>query len=714
MIRFRGDVEGLRAVAVLLVVLNHLGTPGFGGGFFGVDVFFVVSGYLITSLLAAEYAKKAVANRGHGSISIAGFYARRARRILPAALTVIAAVVVGGGVLLNELRVAQIHHDAVWAVFFGSNVNFIHQASDYVAQGSVDSSPFQHYWSLAVEEQFYLVWPAAFLLLTRLHGPTFFGLAVSWRVRVGVAVCTIGAASLAWSIITTKQGPGAYFSPFTRAWELAMGALIGVVATSETRLPRPLARAASGAGVALFVAALVVIRAATPFPGAAALLPTAATGLLIVGGLTDRTPLPNRALCVAPLRGLGRISYSVYLWHWPLLVFAAALYPTMSTTAQMRVLILLTTLVVATLSFYLVERPGRRIGVNAKRTRRVARARWRGRNLASATYGGCVLAAAFVGLTSAIHPERSAAVPIDAAMSSHFANRSSPVVITVAGKPTRDSTYARTLRAWQGAIRAGLRLRQLPASLRPLSPHLSMAFPPPCVHGLRGVLDDECVVGTPTAEHVAVLNGDSHAEMLRNAVWRAFDPKTWSIHIFARDACGWAGTAESTAVSARKCARLQAESLRRIRTLRPDVLLLSEHLVVAPFRSRADIATSLAAFTRAAAKTIVLGHTPLPRPWSTCLFGYDITRCFTALDATFRRDRKVEHRLANHAGATFVDTSAWVCVRAGSQSVCPPVIDRVPAFKDTTHIGPEYQLKLIPVVRALLITAGVMADRRVS
>ena len=169
MIRFRSDVEGLRAVAVLLVVLDHLEAPGFHGGFFGVDVFFVISGYLITSLLAAEYAKKAEAHGGRGSISIAGFYARRARRILPAALTVILAVVVAGGVLLNELRVAQIRHDALWAVFFGSNMNFIQQATDYFGQGFVDTSPFQHYWSLAVEEQFYLVWPALFLLVARPH-----------------------------------------------------------------------------------------------------------------------------------------------------------------------------------------------------------------------------------------------------------------------------------------------------------------------------------------------------------------------------------------------------------------------------------------------------------------------------------------------------------------------------------------------------------------
>jgi hypothetical protein len=372
----------------------------------------------------------------------------------------------------------------------------------------------------------------------------------------------------------------------------------------------------------------------------------------------------------------------------------------------MRLLILFVTVALATLSFYLVEQPGRRIGASAPGAA-PARDRRHGTNLAAAIVGACVLVAAFVGLLLPIDREGSTLAPITAAAIVQPATRSSPVVMTIGRKQAGGTTYVRTVRAWQRVIRAGLRLRELPMSLRPLAPHLSAAFPPPCIRGLPGVSSAECVVGNPAAEHVAVLNGDSHAEMLRNAVWHAFNPKTWSVHIFARDGCGWAGSLERGPLSASTCAQLQTEARRRIRTLRPDVLLLSEHLVVTRHRSRADIASSLAAFRRAAAKTIVIGHTPLPQPWSSCLVGVDITRCFTALDATFRRDRSVEQQLAARAGATFVDTSAWLCVRAGSQTICPPVIAGVPAYKDDTHISAEYQLKLIRIVRALLLSSGV-------
>ena len=485
MIGFRGDIEGLRAIAVSVVVLDHLDVPGFQGGFIGVDVFFVISGFLITSLLAAEYAKRADANGGHGSISIPSFYLRRAKRILPAALAVILTVVVASRLLLNPLRVEQVENDALWTVFFGANVNSINQATDYFAQLAAPS-PFQHYWSLAVEEQFYLVWPALFLLVTLGRGLSLFGVVVPWRARVGIAVGALGVASLAWSIVATADEPlSAYFSTFTRAWELALGALIGISATRATQFRRSVAAFFSFGGVALVLIALGLIDTSTPFPGGAALLPTLGTALLILGGLAAKPPLPNRALCLKPLRFLGRISYSVYLWHWPLIVFAAALYPTASNELSTRFVIIVLTLALSTLSFYLVEQPGKRISL----VRKDAPLR-KAKRLGSVAFGTCVLVVLFVGALSVMPVERGGA---EVRIAAGWAVEPAFGAETVSARS--NAGYPEVLRAWQRKVRAGLAIRTLPSSLQPLQPHL-VRVEPPCNRNVAGTVAGECVIGS--------------------------------------------------------------------------------------------------------------------------------------------------------------------------------------------------------------------------
>ena len=725
LIRFRGDVEGLRAVAVLLVVFDHLQVPGFRGGFVGVDVFFVVSGYLITSLLAAEYAKRADENDGHGSISIPGFYLRRARRILPAALTVIVAVAVAARLLLNQLRVEQIQHDALWALLFGSNINSINQATDYFAEG-LAASPFQHYWSLAVEEQFYLVWPALFLLVTLVHGFSPFGLPVGWRARVGITIGAVGLASLTWSIVATTANPvGAYFSTLTRAWELALGALIGITATRTTRVPRSLAVLSSFGGTALLVLACVLIDTSTAFPGTAALLPTLATALFIVGGMTASPPLPNRVLCLAPLRFLGRISYSVYLWHWPLVVFAAALVPATADGVAARVLILALTLVISTVSFYLVEQPGRRISFARRGVRPRAGVGWFEKSRGSVAFGSVVLVALFVGALSTLTIGKNTTQPPAAYLPqvAASAERAAPPVVPVSGtigasrgsKETSEpieTAYSEALRAWQQEIRAGLAVRILPASLQPLHPHLVRYVEPWCNRKLAGIVAGECVVGNPRAEHVAVLTGDSHAGMFQVALARALNRTTWSLHIFQRGHCGWAGSVgPNFPVSAGDCRVDQAEALSRIRALQPDLLVLSEEDVVTPYRTESDISASLASFSKLARRIIVFGHTPSTPSFDSCLSGSaDISGCVGTLSSDYRRDVGLEQQLATRSNATFVDTSAWFCVRVGSGSMCPPVIENAAVWRDGTHVTSDLEPKLIPLVRALLESEGITTD----
>ena len=292
---FRPDVEGLRAVAVLLVPLYHAGVPGFGGGYVGVDVFFVISGFLITGLILRELETT-------GRLSITGFYSRRARRLLPAAALTLLVTVAASVALLSAVRIADVATDIASAAAYVSNLRFGIQAN-------AAPSPVLHFWSLSVEEQFYLFWPTLMVALFWLSG----------RLRAGrrglfAGIALVSALSLVACVWLTGQNqPWAFFLLPTRAWELGLGALLAV---SLGRLPaiRPrIAAALVLAGLAAIALADLVLSDASVFPSVAASLPVAGAGLVILGGLGK--PLPARLLALPPFTFLGRVSYSIYLWH---------------------------------------------------------------------------------------------------------------------------------------------------------------------------------------------------------------------------------------------------------------------------------------------------------------------------------------------------------------------------------------------------------------
>jgi peptidoglycan/LPS O-acetylase OafA/YrhL len=263
---FRPDIEGLRAVAVGMVVVLHAGVTKVSGGYVGVDVFFVISGFRITSLLIDE-------SRSTGRVSIVGFYARRARRILPAACFVIVVTVIAAYLQLGSVVGQTTAIDGRWAAAFAANFRFIHQGTDYFAT-NLPPSPLQHYWSLAVEEQFYLAWPTLMFGLVLL-GRRFASSIVT--VRLGLAA--IVAGSLFWSIhVSASQPTTAYFSPFTRAWELGAGALIAAFSVLIAEIPALVRAIATWVGIALVAIAAFTFTATTVFPGYTALLPVVGAG----------------------------------------------------------------------------------------------------------------------------------------------------------------------------------------------------------------------------------------------------------------------------------------------------------------------------------------------------------------------------------------------------------------------------------------------------
>ena len=309
LLSYRPDIDGLRAIAVAVVVAFHVGVPGFGGGFVGVDVFFVISGFLITGLLVNELIAS-------GRISLSRFYARRVRRLLPA-LVLVAFVTVGLGFFLLlpiDGEEQQLGYSAMATGVSASNFYFW-SVLDYF-RGPAELVPLLHTWSLAVEEQYYLLWPPALLILFLLAGKRN----ERFRPSLGIVLAIVMAISLLISAWATNHKPTAafYLMP-ARAWEFALGGLLMLAAPRLARLSRPIRTGLALLGAVAIGVSVLMFDRHTPFPGTAALIPGIGTAALLAAGCGGINSAPIRLLASPPFVGLGLLSYSWYLWHWPLL-----------------------------------------------------------------------------------------------------------------------------------------------------------------------------------------------------------------------------------------------------------------------------------------------------------------------------------------------------------------------------------------------------------
>jgi peptidoglycan/LPS O-acetylase OafA/YrhL len=665
---FRPDIEGLRAFAVLAVVLYHADF-GVRGGFVGVDVFFVISGFLITRQLVASVDRDGVR-------TLPTFYVRRMRRLLPAAVVVVATTVVAARIWAPALQVRPISWDAIFTTFYGLNYRLAVEGTQYLHQND-SVSPLQHFWSLAVEEQFYIVWPIVIVAVA----------AVGRRFRrplLGLVLVAAGIVSFWYCVTTTEHlASWAYFSLHTRAWELGLGGLVALGATQLARLPRAVAELGAALGLVALVISAFVYSDSTLYPGAYAALPVAGAALVIACGCGPRCRV-ERLLAEPMLQCIGRVSYGWYLWHWPMLIMAPMIVGHALPWTG-RLIVVWLSLAVAVVSYFAIEDPGRRLG---RRT-------WQGFVLGAAM-SGAVLAACAVVLS-----HLPLLVGSGAATNVVQADTASPAV-------------DRTLRA---AVSAGVEIQDAPRNLTPAPDAAAKDLPAAdgtsCHASFTTIAQGPCVYGDPKGTHTAVIFGDSHADMWLGAFDRAGKANGWKIVDWTKSACPAPRITVRNSTLNRtytECDTWREQVVRRIGALRPDLVFMStsENLADASVTpatwSAATIATMTAVRSASGARVELLQDVPVPT--------FDLPSCVSEhlssiRDCTFPTSKghsfPQRHRdlatAVTRAGYLVVEPQPWIC----TEDTCPAIVGNMLVYRDDTHLTDTFSAWLAPRVAALLV-----------
>ncbi|OZD85773.1 acyltransferase [Rhodococcus sp. 05-339-2] len=693
----RSDIQGLRMVAVLLVIVDHLfGWPQ--GGFIGVDVFFVVSGFLITGLLLREYDKTQ-------TISFAGFYRRRIRRIMPIATLVLVMACVAGVLVYSSARAASIGTDAVWAFFFASNWRFALEGTDYF-NADAAISPLQHYWSLSVEEQFYFVWPALMLaigvLVTRR----------SWHSNVkrtlsATVMGAIVAASFVWALHDTATDPAwAYFSTFTRVWELGVGALLAIGTGWVARLPRAARAPLAWSGLAAIGIGAFVISESGSFPAPSAALPVLGAAMVIAAGTGGATPylapLTNKASVY-----VGDISYSLYLWHWPIIVILGSI---MDVDAYYYVTVLAMTFGLSVASYHFVENPVRRSNFLEPRAVR-AEARRKRRNqigrksrppsVRYAALGALTLVTIAVAAFSLKPLDPPATPPARAAADAALA----PDDIAVPLGPAQ-SALATEIDAAVNAV-------EWPALTPTMGEAISGAQAPGGIAEC-GLVDrpgpEQCTWGAADAPKTIMILGDSMAmsfvQPIKNfaeasgGVWKArseamFGCTFVDMDVNTRDAD------TSAACPARKAAAIDA-----VNEVRPDVVVITNlHTDIAAELWIPGVKRLTDQFAANAGKILILSAPPNDKKPADCYTRTSTPAdCLSRVTDTWKARSRADRNLAYRVGGAYVDTRGLFCT---PDNYCPSFVGTTPMKSDSAHMTIEYGAKVSSAIAEILGANGV-------
>ena len=701
---FRLDIEGLRAVAVLAVVLFHAELPGVGGGFVGVDVFFVISGFLITGMLWREVSTT-------GSVRLRRFYGARARRLLPASATVGVITAIGAALLLPPLQARTVFGDGIASALYVANYRFLLEGSDYFVH-DMPPSVFQHYWSLGVEEQFYLVWPALMIatawLIARLRRRAR-AQAASSSAPYLVVLALVAIVSFALSLAATYVVPAvAFYSLPTRAWQLAVGGLVALSAGWWRRLPARGAAITGWAGLGLILLACTLIGPTTPYPGMAALVPVLGSALVIGAGCADSRLGVGGLLARSPMRAIGRVSYSWYLWHWPVLLLAPPLlgHPL---GLPGRLVAAAVSGVLAVLTLHLVENPLR---FAAPIRRSPAR---------SLALGGlATAAAASVGVLLLI------VVPTPVGRGAPAPALSITAAPDPAGPHHYDTAVHHTFAQIHAAVAAAADLKAVPSNLTPplanATTELKTVLLNNCLRNVFQVEQPECASGDTASATTVALVGDSNATMWAPALQQVAAQRHWRLETLAKMACppmylpiiNPLARSEYT-----QCEQWRAQILARLRAEHPRLVVVSMgrrygagYGWPSGFTSY-DSAwiTSLTGLVQQVrglgAQVLVLGPIPFPHAVvPICLSAHldDATACSPARSTAVNQAGIAAETAATKAGGGhYADITDLFC----TDQRCPVIVGNTLVYYDASHLTLEYGRLLAPAI-------GALADRALA
>jgi peptidoglycan/LPS O-acetylase OafA/YrhL len=655
---FRPDLEGLRGIAILLVVAYHAGVRGFSGGYVGVDVFFVLSGYLISGLLLREF-------NATGRLDLIAFYARRARRLLPAASLVLVATIAACHFIYAPFEQQGFTGSAVATAAYLSNVWFAKNAIQYLAPDGA-SNPFLHTWSLAVEEQFYLVWPL--MLMAMLYASSI----VSRRRRVIAGMAVVAAASLAASIwLTGVAQPLAFFSSFTRAWEFAIGAIGAAITLDGTRW-RAVSSWSGWAGACALAVAVVFFDATTKFPGYIAIVPALGTALLLTSQGPSAPTALTKVLSMNWLQAIGRVSYSWYLWHWPVLIIGQTLLGRDSLVV--RLLLIGLAFVLANVTFHVLEHPIRSSKALSVRPR-----------LSLALAASLTVVATCAGLGARLSAQ-------------------------IAAERPSQRTFTE---AWH---------------------EVPKVYSTGCHLGFLDTEAPPCVFGRSDSSETIVLFGDSHAAQWFPAAERIADGRGWRLVSLTKSACPASNVTFVDPTLGREyteCLTWRRHAIERIVSLRPRAVLMGSANVYvsdgtrpSPWRVSLDewltgTRDTLAAFQRAGIETVLLRDMPRPgfdvpaclarSAWNPALFSNvcKFDRASSLNDSAFDAERRAAAGLEN---VIVADLTTTLC----NTAICDPKNGEYVVYRDTNHLTTRFAASLATTIAARIDERRLQSVRSTS